>query len=59
MSENITTYEKYFFEFFKLSKIEFTSINDFFKKTLIMHIPKHILIVAARIIKLSKKNKIN
>ena len=32
MSENITTYEKYFFEFFKLSKIEFTSINEFFNK---------------------------
>ena len=32
MKENITTYEKYFFEFFKLSKIEFTSINEFFDK---------------------------
>ena len=32
MDEKITTYEKYFFDFFRLSKIEFTSINDFFNK---------------------------
>lgn len=32
MNENITTYEKYFFEFFRLSKTEFTSINEFFNK---------------------------
>ena len=30
MCENIKTYEKYFFKFFKLSQIEFTYINDFF-----------------------------
>ncbi len=30
MNENITTYEKYFLKFFKLTQIDFTSINDFF-----------------------------
>lgn len=32
MSETITTYEKYFLEYFRLSKIDFSSINDFFNK---------------------------
>ena len=30
MNEKITTYEKYFFDFFKLTKIKFSSANEFF-----------------------------